>query len=588
MLFRMKRIFTSLLLAASLTAVVFSEELIVDDITFSGNQSISAKTLLTRLNLTPATWLKRVPFNNRALKLDVIAMKNYYMANGFIDVKIDYKTEMVSELWVSIHYTIDEGNRYYLEGVAFEGNSELTVEELLKNLDMKVGSPYNPSAVLNFISKTEYEYFTRGKLLVSIKHSVEQNNNKLFLVVRINEGNTFYINGTNLSGLEKYPEKFLLRELTFHSGEIYDIRQIEKSQQRIFSSGLFSSVEVIPKVDPENADQVNIDIKVREYVAKQVKTDVGIGQEPSTLGEGAPPSTVLELQLKWQPGTILNSAGRVEFGGNVSARLDKYFSVPSWDYEINWFTPWLFKLRVPLRLSYYHREKTGDIIDGFESSFMYKTGNDFKLTGSLKLEYINTLGTDQKRSVQFDYYRHDLDNYIYPTRGFYRSVTTELNGTILGGERHYFKIDTQFKRFYKAFDKFVLAFHLKSGYLHMFKEGPEGTMTLPAFYKFKLGGSTSLRGWRDTDDFDENGGMLRHQVNMEIRYPLFWLLGGELFIDAGKLADEFNSEQFKNWDWDVGTGITISTPIGPARIDVAWPYAHWSEPTVLLSVLYLF
>jgi len=111
---------------------------------------------------------------------------------------------------------------------------------------------------------------------------------------------------------------------------------------------------------------------------------------------------------------------------------------------------------------------------------------------------------------------------------------------------------------------------------------------IPSFYKFKLGGSTSLRGWKDTDDINPEGGMIRFQSNFEFRFPIFWLFGGEIFFDTGKLNDSVYKSIFQNWLWDAGMGITINSPIGPVRVDMAFPQGNWSEPTILLSILYLF
>ncbi|HCN24162.1 MAG TPA: hypothetical protein DIS65_02165 [Candidatus Marinimicrobia bacterium] len=60
-------------------------------------------------------------------------------------------------------------------------------------------------------------------------------------------------------------------------------------------------------------------------------------------------------------------------------------------------------------------------------------------------------------------------------------------------------------------------------------------------------------------------------MNWEIRFPLFWILGGELFIDGGYLTDSFRNQSIDQIEWDGGFGITLMTPLVPLRLDFAIP-----------------
>ena len=52
----------------------------------------------------------------------------------------------------------------------------------------------------------------------------------------------------------KLNEKTVRRESKINSGDIYNISKIEQTQTRIFSSLLFSSVEVLPHIRDEISD----------------------------------------------------------------------------------------------------------------------------------------------------------------------------------------------------------------------------------------------------------------------------------------------------------------------------------------------
>ena len=81
--------------------------------------------------------------------------------------------------------------------------------------------------------------------------------------------------------------------------------------------------------------------------------------------------------------------------------------------------------------------------------------------------------------------------------------------------------------------------------------------------------------------------------NVEFRFPLIWILGAELFLDMGALkAFETSSTDDLDWKfgWDPGAGILITTPLGPIRLDAAWPQGRQkgSSPTYQMAFLHTF
>jgi outer membrane translocation and assembly module TamA len=76
--------------------------------------------------------------------------------------------------------------------------------------------------------------------------------------------------------------------------------------------------------------------------------------------------------------------------------------------------------------------------------------------------------------------------------------------------------------------------------------------------------------------------------NLEIRFPLFWRLGGVLFYDGGYISDSIESVQWKDLQWNRGIGITIDLPIGPIRIDYAESEEDPTINQIHLGFLYSF
>ena len=205
------------------------------------------------------------------------------------------------------------------------------------------------------------------------------------------------------------------------------------------------------------------------------------------------------------------------------------------------------------------------------------------------LESVNIVGNldfqkQLERKFRLTHQRHSLDNLISPTSGDFLGIYSILRGTILGGNTHYILSDIEYKIFHLFFNSIVLGYRIKTGMINILKNTNEETIT-DFFY---LGGSTSLRGWDKADELNyNNNALFRGLTNIEIRFPIYKNLGGELFFDAGILGREKSDLNYSNLYWNVGYGVTFNTALGPARLDVAFPYAEQDYNTSI-SLLYSF
>ena len=97
---------------------------------------------------------------------------------------------------------------------------------------------------------------------------------------------------------------------------------------------------------------------------------------------------------------------------------------------------------------------------------------------------------------------------------------------------------------------------------------------LPTYEAFCLGGANSVRGYYDCD---LGVGKSFGEATLEYRFPLFSIISGELFVDGGT---SFGSQASVSGNpgaqlgkpgqgFSVGTGLIVTTPVGPLRLEVA-------------------
>jgi outer membrane protein insertion porin family len=193
-----------------------------------------------------------------------------------------------------------------------------------------------------------------------------------------------------------------------------------------------------------------------------------------------------------------------------------------------------------------YKEKLGDVWeDRYEG--MYKG-----VTRSVKL--IVDRDTRQFITSMFD-----------PSSGSHNTFSAEYSG--LGGDQ-FQKYMTDSSLFIPIWWKFVLALHLRTGYL----TGED--IKFLRYERFALGGIDSVRGyaWITPPDYGEYGGNQMALVNAEYRFPITDMLRGLIFFDAGQTWSD------NEWPWDrfkpkksVGIGLHIDLLGALVRLGYAYP-----------------
>ncbi|MCS5698384.1 BamA/TamA family outer membrane protein [Cyanobium sp. FGCU-52] len=214
--------------------------------------------------------------------------------------------------------------------------------------------------------------------------------------------------------------------------------------------------------------------------------------------------------------------------------------------------------------------------------------NDFSNNGGrvpndsiICLSY-NCATNNQLVGVRIAASMNTLDDPRNPTRGNFLTLGTEqfisvgpdspTFNRLRGSFSHY--IPVRWLKFYKGCRpkagetedcKQALAFQVSAG---------TNIGSLPPYEAFCVGGGNSVRGFYDCD---MGVGRSFGEATIEYRFPLFSIVSGELFVDGGttfgsqkdvpgnpgELLDKPGS------GFSVGTGLIVTTPVGPLRLEVA-------------------
>jgi outer membrane protein assembly factor BamA len=128
----------------------------------------------------------------------------------------------------------------------------------------------------------------------------------------------------------------------------------------------------------------------------------------------------------------------------------------------------------------------------------------------------------------------------------------------------YIRNYTQYMRFREIRPRLIWASAYRFGAARGF-----GGTELVRTDQFSAGGSTSLRAFAQ-DAVSLRPGNALFISNQELRFPLFWRLGGVTFFDIGNVYDRIGSAHPFRQRYSPGVGVRIDTPFVLLRVDLGF------------------
>lgn len=594
----MKKNLVLLGLAASLSTLLLGDnnpKLKVRSVNIKGGHSLESSELLSVIRTNPSSFFKNEYFDRRLAKFDAISLKTYYASRGFLSSSVK-DSVVVQDGFVDIYFNINEGNQVYLKQAKVLDNFKLAEKKILEILSLKINDPYNPVDLNKNLPQLKNEYQRFGKLFtkINVYESVEDSAE---VIIEINEGKDVYINSFSIDGIKRINPYLVERELTFNHKEIYNKDEIDRSQRRLLETGIFSYAQISPTTVLESDSTVHLTIHVKQFKPREWQS-IG-GYFPIEYYEGAEPLPAAGAEIGWRNRSMNFTTTNLHI--NLAAYLipSQDFVYPKFSFNTVIGNQWFLKKRVPTQLGFFYEtfKPYGRYGDPFIARYGLRILNRKNLTersyflSELKWEKFYETEDFEQRTYTLTTYIDQTDNPIIASSGYRIMGMFHMSGGVLGGSKSFYKVDLGFNHYSGIFKNIVFAGRYKIGRIFGWDLVNTDDLQYDLFY---LGGSSSLRGWDmmrfQIDDATGNpsGNIFRIISNWEVRFPLFWILGGEVFIDGGVLTNKLNQDELKNFKWNGGFGITISTPIAPFRLDFALPFDGNNSWKVQMGANYIF
>lgn len=496
---------------------------------------------------------------------DVLRSEGYYRAG----VRADVDRERTPP---KVRLVIDPGPAFRLESFAVayvpdDGDAPAEPQPSLRDLGVELGTVARAPVVVTGEKAALRFLANRGHPLAAVVDReivVDHKAEAMRVRLDVDPGPEARFGAVSISGLDGVEEDYVRVLIPWTEGDLYDQRLVERYRTRLLRTGLFAAVAIDRAGELDGAGALPVDTRLVE--GKQ--RSIGFGVRYST-GEGPAGKVFWEhrnllgrnedLGIAVQVGSIEQSA-EVRF-----VRPD--FRLPEQD---------LFVDAVATRTN-----STAFNELSLETSAGLERPLGRRWTGSLatSLEWARLEDQEGSRTSTLAglpawlYYDGANDRYN-PTKG----VRLRLDATPYAGwfdKTVGFLVSEATGTGYLPFDegrRFVLAGRLRAGSIT-----GQPRDDVPANKRFYAGGGESVRGYKFQevgpidDDNDPLGGRSLFETSLELRTRVWGNLGVVSFVEGGNVFEAEYPDFADPLRWAAGGGLRYFTPIGPVRLDVAFP-----------------
>ena len=576
-------------------------------INFIGNAAFSDSQLRYIISTTQTNILSFLKGNNiydqDRLSLDRELLRQFYMKNGYADVRIVSATADLDPAGRGffITFTIEEGERYRFGTIEVESAlPSLKTDALGPYILVKSRKWFNADKVEKTIEALTLGVSLQGYAFGQVKPRFDRDlsNRTVNIVFVIDEGPRVYIERINIVGNIRTEDRVIRRQFRLAEGDAFNRLLVELARKRLRALGFFKTVEVETETG-SSPDRVVLMVKVVEQPSGELSFGAGYSTSEGIIGDIA----ITERNLMGKGQYV-----RLGFSGSLDrAQVDFSFTEPYF-LDRNLAAGFdLFHKEVNLseESSFSQRDTGGNLRLGFPIAdntqmglrYRFVQQELFDVANNASLAVKEAEGVSIVSSVGYTVAYDSRNIPSSPTSGYFASFSQDFAG--VGGDVNYIRSVADARAYYPITNKITLVGRAQGGNIQGW--GGEDVRLTDLFFK----GGETIRGFkragygpRDACESpitgarvpicarDSLGGQLFWGTTAEVRFPFPYVpdsigMQGAIFVDAGSLwdpsqlaldavADE-GSFILDSAGVRMSTGFSIiwQSPLGPLRADFA-------------------
>jgi outer membrane protein insertion porin family len=522
------------------------------------------------------------------MRSDLDALRAFYRSKGYgsAEINLDQAARDSTSGMVRILIGISEGPRTHVSEVRISAKRFEAKPSDIRRLATKAGRPLIHADVRQDGRRIKDGLGDRGFLEAAVDPVVffDSTDNSAAVVFGVKEGPKAAVNNILLEGHEGIADWTVTRELTFRRGDTLNLKDVRRSERRLYATGLFNFVQIKTAFDsgsvaleqPDSAYNVRVSVVPGDFFRLQS----GIGY---STDEGARVSVLTSY--------------RNLFGYGHSVTLDGKASQISQRAEAVYLAPWAFYIPLYFETKfYYSRYDNADLYRGIFDGVRFTVGHhtDYNILYNVwaqweNVQWVTAPAEDDMpdgvpeiptQSIGGDLIFDNRNDAFNPTSGNYSHIGVEVAGVFGGNSNQFIKGTFDTRWYFNSRQRYFWSTALRIGRAEPYGESE----FVPVQSKFYGGGSNTVRGFDVNklavmpNDDPLKGNFYVFANVIDIRFPLFWWINGAVFLDGGNVWPSYEEATLRgirslvdDLRWSVGPGIRVDTPIRlVARLDMGF------------------
>ncbi len=553
---------------------VFNSTLWSYDVVFEGInepdllQLVQAASQLEKLKASPPATLLGL---KRRAEGDMTNIIQALHSQAYYGAQVNFSTDPTrSRVIVHIQpgpvYPFAAFNIRYLQNGEEISEDKLPYPIPLEDLKVTLGAPALPETILTAEDLLLDKLNLAGFAFASIKKRdafADQQAKNVIIWIVVETGPLSYFGPLKITGLERVKEGFFYKKLRWREGNLYHPKAIEKTQEALELSGLFRSVNIKHAEEPADGNLIPIEISVLE--GKQRSIGFGLNYTTS-LGPG--------ITAEWEDRNILGEGQKLSIRTDLWQKLQEgsvTYLIPDFgrqDQNLIWLLD-------------YHHDRTKSFTENatsFSGTIERKINDHLRISYGgmykrLRSQRSDFNGTFNLLKVPLQLRWSNADSILEPTKGGTIQLKTIPSFQILRPQFAYC-INMFIGTIYQALTKdkrHVFAAKLMLGSIF-----GASKHEIPPPERFYAGSESTLRGYRyltvsPLRHDKPLGGRSMLIYSLELRNRIGENFGLTLFYDIGNVYMQPYPDFKHGIRQSVGLGIRYYTPVGPLRLDLAFP-----------------
>lgn len=563
----------------------------IRNINIVGNRVYSTDDLRAEFLLTTPNWMswwnKNDQYSKQKLSADLETLRSFYMNNGYLEFNIESTQVSITpdkrDIYITIN--INEGEKYTITGIKLAGDTIVPEKELRDLIQTQPGESFNREKITQSSKAISDRLSNDGYAFSNVNPvpEIDKDAHTASFTFFVDPGKRVYVRRINVAGNARTKDEVIRREVRQLESSWYASNKIDRSKERLVRTQFFSDVNIETPAVPGTADQVDLNISVKEQNTGSVQFGAGLSSNEGVV-----------------LGVTVNQRNFLGTGNRVSAQVNtgRINTVYSLSYTDPYFTPDgvsrgfdIYKRDVDtsrLQIASFNTFSVGGGLRfgiplnerDFLNFGMAVDLTTVELNPASPQQYLkfctNTSGCSSDSVVgNFSWIHDSRDNILFTNKGALQRLTLEGSLPVL--DLQYYKIDYKHSWYKELNNDFTLMLNGEIGYAQSY-----GGKNFPFFKNFFSGGVNSVRGYnvsslgpRDIDptrgrDFAVGGQKLLIG-NVELFFPVPGVTGSKqfrmsTFIDGGNVFSQEQSYDVGNLRYSAGFGLSWFSPFGPLKL----------------------